>query len=216
MKSALLSTANKPFHDVIPSKTHFTPCGVHSPPEHHLQKNPLTPPQGQSFLSTPNTLQLLHVLKLLFFIWALQERTSCLPLFSTKQILKKKYCWINLLNSWPNQWEGGEEIEKTNENWEKQQRNPTRYFGNTWFWITHLAFKRMEIASITVMTKSGGLVKTLISEISALSKESSALLAASSAGRASSRSLWASSAIAWVSSAFTFAIASSSCTMLRT
>lgn len=68
MKSALLSTANKPFHDVIPSKTHFTPCGVHLPPEHRLQKNPLTPPQGQSFLSTPNTLQLLHVLKLLFFI----------------------------------------------------------------------------------------------------------------------------------------------------
>lgn len=52
-----------------------------------------------------------------------------------------------------------------------------------------MAFKRIEMASITVMTISGGFVKTLISDISALSKESSALLAASSAGRASSRSI---------------------------
>lgn len=68
MTSALLSTVNKPFHDVIPLQTHSTPRGAHLPPEHRLQKNPLTSPQGQSILSTPNTLQLLHILKLLFFI----------------------------------------------------------------------------------------------------------------------------------------------------
>lgn len=82
--------------------------------------------------------------------------------------------------------------------------------------FTYFAFKRIQIASITVMTRSGGLVKTLISEMSALSKESRALLAASKAGRASSKSRWASSAIACVSSALTFATASSSWTIRRT
>lgn len=81
---------------------------------------------------------------------------------------------------------------------------------------TDLQLSRMQIASMTVMTRSGGLVNTLISEMSALSRELRAWLAPSRAGRASSRSFWASAAIAWVSSALTSAKASSSFTTLRT
>ncbi|TNN42891.1 hypothetical protein EYF80_046928 [Liparis tanakae] len=74
----------------------------------------------------------------------------------------------------------------------------------------------MQTASMTVMTRSGGLVNTLISEMSALSRELRASLATFRAGRASSRSRWASAAMAWVSSAFTLARDSSSDTTLRT
>jgi hypothetical protein len=62
--------------------------------------------------------------------------------------------------------------------------------------------RRRHIASITNLTRCGGLLNARNSLISFLFKESSAFVAASIAGIAASRSLWASSAKICVSAAF--------------